>query len=230
MILPQLIPATLIRRYKRFLADVRFEDDSETTVHCPNSGSMLGCDQPGSPVLVSDHPDANRRYRYTWELIKVGATWVGINTMVPNRLVGEAIAAGEIPQLTGYTAMRREAAYGVSSRIDWLLTGPAHRCYVEVKNVTLVQDGVARFPDAVTARGRKHLLELTSMVKAGQRAVQFFVVQRMDAQRFEPAADIDPQYAAALTLAHANGVEVLVYQAEVTPQAINLVRKLPWPH
>lgn len=223
-----LLPATLIRRYQRFLADVHLADGSIVTVHCPNSGSMAGCAVPGSPVLLSVSDNPKRRLAHTWELVQVGGSWVGINTARPNRLVHEALLAGQVPELAGYASIRPEVAYGrEGSRIDLLLEGPAGRCYVEVKNVTLRDGELARFPDAVTSRGQKHLRELMGVVAEGERGVVFFLVQRGDVTAMAPADAIDPAYGRLLREAVAAGVEALVYQAEVTPAGISLGKRLP---
>lgn len=227
MILPPLIPGRLIKRYKRFLADIELEDGSVVTAHCPNSGSMLSCNLPGSPVRLSLSPNPNRKLAYTWELLQVNGFWVGLNTMLPNRLAEEAIQDGTIVELQGYPKLRREVAYGSErSRIDILLEGDARRCYVEVKNVTLVEDGMALFPDAVTTRGQKHLRELMEMVRNGDRGVLLFTVQRGDGNAVAPADRIDPEYGKLLREAVANGVEALAYRAEVQPEQIRLTERL----
>lgn len=223
-----LIPGTLIQRYKRFLADVRLADGTVVTAHCANSGSMLGCQEPGSPVMLSHKPDPKRKLPYSWELVQVGATWVGINTSLPNRLVAEAIAGGRLPELSGYATLKPEQKYGVNSRIDILLSDPDRgRCYVEVKNVTLAEGDVALFPDSVTERGAKHLRELSQMVREGHRAVMVYLVQREDCRRFRPAERIDPTYARELEAALAAGVEALCYTCTVTPEGIELQERLP---
>lgn len=227
MLLPQLIPGLLIRRYKRFLADAELSDGSLVTVHCPNSGSMAGCATPGSHVLLSRSPNQARKYCYTWELVEVKGHWVGINTTRPNRLVSEAIEAGVVTELQGYDQIRQEVAYGSNSRIDLLLTGEKGLCYVELKNVTLVEGPVARFPDAVTTRGQKHLRELMQVVAAGHRGVTLFLVQRQDAVSMSPADAIDPTYGQLLRRAAESGVELLAYQALVTPTEIRVTNPLP---
>jgi len=227
MKLPQpLFEATLIHRYKRFLADVRLPDGETITVHCPNSGSMKGCAEPGSSVLLSRSTNLKRKLPFTLELIRINSQWIGINTMRPNHLVREAISQGTIPELSGYEDIRSEVKYGNNSRIDLLLSGPAGSCYVEVKNVTLLCGEEAQFPDAVTTRGQKHLRELMQVVQTGGRGVIFFVVQRADAQTFGPADSIDPNYGELLRLAMQNGVEALAYQAHVGPEEIYLTRRL----
>ncbi len=227
MYLPSpLYAGTLLRRYQRFLADVELADGQFVTAHCPNSGSMKGCAEPGSPVLLSVSDNPKRKLPYTWELVQVNGLWVGINTGLPNRLVSEAISRGTVGDLADYTNIRPEVRYGKNSRIDLLLTGPAGLCYVEVKNVTLVEGNRALFPDAVTVRGQKHLRELMQVVREGNRGVIFFVVQRGDACVVAPADRIDPEYGKLLRLAVQNGVEAIAYRAHVEPGEIYLTRRL----
>jgi len=225
-----LVPARLIRRYKRFLADVEFEGGGVETVHCPNPGAMLGVAPEGARVWLSDHAGKGRKLRYTWELAEIDGGLVGINTHHPNRIAEEAVARRAIPELAGYETVRREVRYGDKSRIDLLLEGGRRGapCYVEVKNVHLLREpGLAEFPDCVTARGAKHLLELAAMVREGARAVMLYVVQRGDCRRFAPAADLDPAYAAGLAAAVEAGVETLCYDCEITTGEIVLRRPLP---
>ncbi|TVR98473.1 MAG: DNA/RNA nuclease SfsA [Rhodospirillales bacterium] len=229
---PPLIPGTLIRRYQRFLADVALEGSQDVvTAHCPNSGSMLSVSAPGSPVWLSPADAPGRRLRYTWELVGVNGTLVGINTGRPNRIAAAAIAAGRIPELAGYPMIRREVRVGRNSRIDLMLEAPDRPpCYVEVKNVTLRrgQDGApVEFPDAVTARGAKHLQELASLAGTGARAVMLYLAQRDDADAFAIAADIDPEYQAGLDAAMAAGVEALCYRCRITTSDIALADRLP---
>lgn len=224
----KLIPGTLIRRYKRFLADVELENGEKITAHCPNSGSMMGCDSPGSHVLLSQHDGKKRKYVHTWEMVIVNSVWVGINTLVPNRLIAEAIISGEIPELSGYPQLKREIRVGTQSRLDLLLSDDENLCYVEIKNVTLVENSKALFPDAVTTRGRRHLLELLQLKQAGHRAVIFFLIQRMDGEVFAPADNIDPEYGKTLREVFSAGVEILPYRAHVTPTEITIDRKLPF--
>jgi sugar fermentation stimulation protein A len=222
-----LYPGRLLRRYQRFLADVLLDSGETVTTHCPNSGSMKGCAVPGSRVFLSRSSNPKRKLAYTWELVEADGVWAGINTGLPNKIVHEAIAGGEIPELAGYDTIRPEVPYGTGSRIDLLLTGSRPPCYVEVKNVTLVEGGAARFPDAVTTRGQKHLRELMEVVRQGERGVIFFLVQRPDALSVAPADDIDPEYGRLLRLATAHGVEALAYRAEVTPHQVHLSCRLP---
>jgi len=225
--LPQLVPGTLVRRYKRFLADILLENGAAVTVHCPNSGSMKGCATPGSRVFISRSTNPGRKYPFTWELVESDGFWAGINTALPNRLAREAIENGTVVELQGYDSIRPEVPYGEHSRIDLLLESPLQRCFVEVKNVTLVENDRALFPDAVTIRGQKHLNELMRVVREGDRGVIFFTVQRGDGLSVSPADAIDPEYGRLLRLAVANGVEALAYRASVTPDEIRLTERLP---
>ena len=226
-----LVGATLVRRYKRFLADVTLDDGTSITVHCPNTGSMLGCDAPGSRVWLSHSRNPKRKYAYTWELVEVdGGTLVGINTGRSNALVREAIESGVIGELGGYRDIRAEVSYGnEGSRADFLLSGGGRDCYVEVKNVTAaVSDGIALFPDAVSTRGTRHLRELMAAVtESGERAVLLYCVQRADVGEVRPADDIDPEYGRTLREALAAGVEALAYRAEMDPAAVALAEPLP---
>ena len=222
MIYPaSLIPGRLVKRYKRFLADITLEDGTENTAHCANTGSMLGVCEPGSEVWVSPANNPKRKLQFTWELVRAGDGLVGINTGLANRIAEEAIAAGAIRELDGYGDIRREVKYGKNSRIDLLLSGDRKpKCYVEVKSVTLKREAIAEFPDAVTVRGAKHLAELADQVRAGHRAVMLYVMQRDDADVFAIAADIDPAYGAALHAAMDAGVEALCYRCRVDPNEI----------
>ncbi len=228
MILPDpLIPGRLIKRYKRFMADVELDDGRVVTAHCANSGSMMAVKESGAEVWLSPARNPERKLRYTWELIRVGNTLVGINTALPNKLVEEAITDGTISELGGYPSLRREVKYGKNSRIDLLLEGNGlPTCYVEVKSVTLRRNsgkkGLAEFPDAVTSRGTKHLRELIEMAAAGARAVMVYLVQREDCGGFSIAADIDPEYAETLTEAMAKGVEALCYGCVLSPEDIRV--------
>jgi len=230
--------ARLVRRYKRFLADVETADGRRLTVHCPNPGAMTGCDAPGSAVRCSTSDDLRRRLRHTLEMIRVGRTWVGLHTARANTLAARALESGALPGLAGYRRIEREVRPGgaggpgagpaaPASRLDFRLSGGRRRpAWVEVKSVTLAEGRVARFPDAVTARGRRHMEELASLREAGDRAVVLFVVQRADCERVEPAEEIDPAYAEALRDAARRGVEVLAVRARVTPRALQLDGRL----
>ncbi len=220
----------LLRRYKRFLADVELADGRRLTAHTPNTGSLRGCAEPGMRVWLRDTGDPKRKYRYSWELVEVRpGVVVGIHTGLSNRLVREAIETGRVPALAGYDTLRGEVPYGRErSRIDLLLEGPGRpACYVEVKNVTLVEAGVAAFPDAISTRGQKHLRELTEMVRQGRRAVIFFCIQRGDAVEMRPADAIDPAYGRALREALAAGVEAVAMTAAVSPARLELQSEVP---
>ena len=222
-----LIEAVLLRRYKRFLADVRLANDDVVTAHTANTGSMLGCAEPGSRVWLSRSDNPARKYALSWEIVETApGVLVGINTALPNRLVQEAIENGVLRELQGYDHIRAEVLFGKErSRVDLLLEreADAARCYVEVKNVTAsVQPGIALFPDAVSARGSKHLRELMDVVASGQRAVLCFCVQRGDVSEVRPADSIDPLYGATLRQAIHAGVEVIAWRADVSPAGIEL--------
>ncbi|MAN78827.1 MAG: DNA/RNA nuclease SfsA [Magnetovibrio sp.] len=226
-----LVKGTLVKRYKRFMADVTLEDGTVVTAHCANSGSMLSVNEPAAEVWISPAANPDRKLKWTWELIRIGKTLVGINTALPNAIVAEAIEAGKVAELTGYETLRREVKYGQNSRIDILLEDPKKGlCYVEIKNVTMrrdLADGPLEFPDGVTSRGAKHLVELADMVAQGHRAVMLYLVQREDGNRFEVAGDIDPAYADGLEEARMKGVEVLCYRCKVTPKDISLSSPVP---
>jgi sugar fermentation stimulation protein A len=223
----RLIRGTLVQRYQRFLADVRLPSGEIVTAHCTNTGSMMGCKEPGSVVYISRSDKKGRRLIYTWEIIEVGRTWVGINTMLPNRLVAEAIASGTIPELQGYDNVRREVVTRQGTRLDLRLEGSNGSCFVEVKNVTLAVDGAAGFPDAVSERGTKHLKELMWLRRKGHRGAVVFVIQRTDCRIFRPADEIDSEYGRWLRRAIKAGIEALPYVAYVTPKEIVLTERLP---
>ena len=226
---PPLIPGILIKRYKRFLTDVKLKDGKIVTAHCPNTGSMKGCCDPGRPVYLSSHDNPKRKLKHTWELIEMPTSLVGVNTLVPNRLVFESTKAGIIPELSGYEKVEREVKISARSRIDLVLTAVGRkRCYVEIKNCTLVDKGVALFPDAVTTRGLKHITELQTLLSSGYRCVMFYFIQRMDAEIFKPADHIDSQYGKGLRRAVKKGLEVLAYDVSIDLSGIKLNRKIPF--
>lgn len=228
-----LIPATLIRRYKRFLADVTLLSGEEITVHVANPGSMIGLAAPGSRVWLSKSANLKRKLPYGWELVEVdfgtGVELVGINTGHPNSLVAEALRGNVIGDLAGYAPARREVKYGTNSRIDFLLSAPERPpCYLEIKNVHLMrQPGLAEFPDCVTARGAKHLEELGEIVRAGARAVMLFVIQIGSAQRFALARDIDRAYGEAFDRARELGVEALAWTCAISRGGIEIANEVP---
>ncbi len=228
-----LVPAVLIRRYKRFLADVEMADGSEITVHVANPGAMLGLQQTGARVWLSKSASPTRKLPYSWELVEAdfgaGAELVGVNTAHPNAIVAEALANDAIPELTGYTTIRREVKYGQNSRIDFLLEHPQRpSCYLEVKNVHMMrQSGIAEFPDSVTARGAKHLDELATVLRAGFRSVMLFVIQMGSAHCFALARDIDPGYGRAFDRARSAGVETLAYACRLDQNEIVLAGPVP---
>ncbi|MEO0817601.1 MAG: DNA/RNA nuclease SfsA [Pseudomonadota bacterium] len=230
MRLPSLIPATLHRRYNRFLADVTLtETGEEITVHCPNPGSMMGLKAPGSRVWLSTSDNPKRKLKHTLELVEADGGLVAINTNNPNKLAQEAIEAGKIPALTGFDTLRREVKYAERSRIDILLETGGEKTFVEVKNCHLMRrPGLAEFPDSVTSRGAKHLEDLAAMVRAGHRAVMLFIVQRSDCETFATAPDLDPTYHQGLITAAAAGVEVLIHDCHISESEITVRRALPW--
>lgn len=226
-----LLPAVLIRRYKRFLADARLEDGTEITAHCANPGSMMGLADPGSRIWLEPNDDPKKKLKYGWRLVDhENGHFTGVDTSVPNRALKTALMAHQLPELAAYPMVRSEVKYGENSRIDFLLTGnDLPDLYVEVKSVTLSRSpGLAEFPDSVTARGTKHLGELHQMVTAGHRAMMLYLVQRTDAQTVTLARDIDPTYAAAFDVAQAAGVEVLAYDCQISPEAIDIGAPLPF--
>ena len=224
-----LIAARLIRRYKRFLADVRLPDGTEAMAHCPNPGSMMGMADEGIKIWLEPNDDPRKKLKYGWRLIEQDdGHFVGVDTGVPNRVVGLALLAHQIAGLLPYDGVRPEVKYADKSRIDFLLSG-AVDTYVEVKSVTLSRTaGLAEFPDSVTARGAKHLEALTQMVAQGHRAVMFYMVQRTDCAALSLAADIDPAYAAAFARATKAGVQVLAYDCAIDPKGVTLRRPMPF--
>ena len=222
-----VVVGTFIKRYKRFLTDVELEDGSVLTAHCPNTGSMKGCLEAGARVALRDSEDPKRKLSHTFQTIEVGGTWVNVDTGLPNALAFEAVQAGKIEPLLGYANAKREVKYGKNSRIDLLLEDPElGRAYVEVKNTTLAEGELARFPDAVTSRGLKHLNELADVVAAGDRGVMLYCVSRADVKAFSPADDIDPAYSKRLREVAEAGVELLAYSTMVTPTSFELGERL----
>lgn len=227
----ELIPATLIRRYKRFLADCMLEDGREVVAHVANPGSMLGLAEPGTRIWLEPNDDPKKKLKWAWRLVAhPDGGFTGVDTGVPNRVLKAALMAGQVAGLDGYDLVRPEVRYGTNSRIDFLLSANGRRdCYVEVKSVTLQRTpGVLEFPDSVTARGTKHLSELSAMVEEGHRAVMLYVVQRSNARCVRLAADIDPAYAAACDAARRSGVEIMALGCTLSPQGITLASALPF--
>ncbi len=222
-----LVPARLIRRYKRFLADCTLDDGREVTAHCANPGSMMGLAEPGTKIWLEPNDDPKKKLKYGWRLVDhENGHFTGVDTSVPNKALRAVLERREIPELAAYDTVRPEVKYGENSRIDFLLSGPGlPDAYVEVKSVTLSrQQGLAEFPDSVTARGTKHLGELAAMTEQGHRAIMLYLVHRTDCDRFALAGDIDPTYAAAFEAAQAQGVERLVYQTRISPEGVDVVR------
>jgi len=227
-----LVPGRLIRRYKRFLADIRLQDGQEVVAHCANSGAMTSCIEAGAPVMVSALPPSpSRKLLYAWQMIEIGGTWVGVNTALPNAAAAAFVAQGQVPELTGYGRVRREVRYGenLRSRIDLLLEDHPilGHCHVEIKSTTLRIGDHGAFPDSVTVRGQKHLRELTHLAQNGHRAVMFYFLGRSDCARFRPADEIDPAYGALLRTAVAAGVEILAYRMAFAPVGIRLLGPAP---
>ncbi len=224
-----LVRATLVRRYKRFLADVTLEDGTEVTAHCANPGAMTGLADPGTTVWLEPSDNPKRKLQWSWKLAELpGGHFANVDTGMANRLVAEALAEDRIPALQGHDSVRPEVRYGEASRVDFLLSGPAGDTYVEVKSVTLRRNGtLAEFPDTVTARGARHLGELAKVAQAGHRAVLLYLTQRTDCTEVALAADIDPGYATAASAARAAGVEVLAHATDITLRAMQLAHGLP---
>lgn len=226
---PDLQPARLIKRYKRFLADVVTPQGEELTIHCANTGAMTGCATPGDTVWYSTSTSLTRKYPHSWELTETQqGDWICVNTLRANGLVREALNTGQIAELSGYDTLLPEIKYGAeNSRIDFLLQASDRRnCYIEVKSVTLLQQGKGYFPDAVTVRGQKHLRELSQIAQSGQRAVLFFAVLHSGIEDVAPARHIDARYAELLSQARQNGVEVLCYKAQLSPEGMVLRKAL----
>lgn len=222
-----LITGTLIKRYKRFLADIRLDNGELITAHVPNTGSMLSTKAPGSAVAVSYNPSPKRKLQWTLELVKSDDAWVGVNTFLSNRMVEEAILEKKIDELAEYDSLKREVKYGENSRVDFLLQNGDQRCYVEVKNVTYKEKNGAFFPDAVTKRGAKHLVELMNVVSAGDNAVIFFLVNRNDCSFMSPASQIDKIYANTLIDAVNSGVVALAYRFVQQLSGYRIDKKIP---
>jgi sugar fermentation stimulation protein A len=223
----ELQPGILIKRHKRFLADIELADKKRLTIHCPNTGSMLGCSEPGSPVMISRSDNPARKYPHTLEMVKAGSVWVGVNTSLTNKLVREALEKRKVKEFGRQDSIVKEIKTSAHTRLDFVMEREGARIYMEVKNCSLAENRVAMFPDAVTARGTKHLHELAALKEQGHKAAVFFCVQRSDADCFMPAHHIDPVYAKTLANVMSKGVMILAYQADVSPREIKITRKLP---
>lgn len=221
-----LVNGTLLRRYKRFLADVKLDNDEVVVAHCTNSGTMKSCIEEGADVYLSPVNDPKRKTRFTWEMIQINGNWVGVNTSNPNRLAFEAVSNGQIVGLDMYNVVKREVTWE-DSRFDLMAQSDAETCFIEVKNVTLKEGDWALFPDAVTTRGKKHLETLVRAKLAGFRACMLYIVQRADVIRFAPADSIDPEYGKTLRWARENGVEIFVVRAIVSPHKIEIGEFIP---
>ena len=222
----KLVHGRLLKRYKRFLADVELDDGTKVTAHCTNSGTMKSCLEEGAEVFLSPVNDPKRKTKFTWEMIKINNSWVGINTGNPNKLAFDAVNEGIIPSLTGFTNVKREVKFE-DSRFDVFAENNQEKVFIEVKNVSLKEGKFALFHDAVTTRGQKHLKTLMEVKTKGMRAVMLYIIQRMDVEIFAPAKNIDPDYARLMQKAHQSGVEIIPFQAEVSPSEIKLVKILP---
>lgn len=223
----KLIPGKLIRRYRRFLADIQLQDGSIVVAHCTNSGSMKSCIEENALVYLSLAKDPKRKTRFTWEMIQINDSWIGVNTSIPNQLVYEAVRDQEITQLQGYSFVKREVKFE-DSRFDVYAENKTERCFIEVKNVSMKVGNAVLFPDAITTRGQKHLETLIRVKEQGIRAVMVYVIQRMDIEVFGPAKDVDPKYAETLNRAINAGVEVIAIQAIVSPIGIQLGPQIPF--
>lgn len=222
-----LYEGKILKRYKRFLADIQLKNGETITAHTPNTGSMKTCWEPGWKVMVSHHDNPKRKLKYGLELTHNGKTWIGVNTNLPNRLAYEAISKGVIQELSNYDNIRSEIKVG-KSRIDLLLSKEDELCYVEIKNVTLIgENNAALFPDSISERGQKHLEELISLKKQGHRAVMLYIVQRQDVDHFRPAWNIDKKYSELVLKAQESGVEILAYQCQIDPEEVIVSKKLP---
>jgi sugar fermentation stimulation protein A len=226
--IPPLKTAILLKRYKRFLADIKLDDGQLATAHCPNTGAMLTCSAPGSRVGLSSSDNPRRKYNCTLEMIHESGEWIGVNTARANALVIEAIKNGTVTELRGHTRIQKEVRTSSHCRLDLVVYHEESPTFVEVKSCTYVENKVAMFPDAVTERGVKHLRELSGLVRQGYRAAVFFLIQRSDAAFFRPAASIDPLYAKTLKEVHEEGVAILAYRADVSPEGIVINQPLPY--
>ena len=226
---PELTRGRLIKRYKRFLADVMLDSGKTVTAHCPNTGAMTACSAPGRPVYLSYHDNPKRKLKYTWELIDMPDSLVGVNTLIPNRLVYHSIQTGQLSRFREYTDIRAEVKIDGGHRLDLMVSKDGRDpCYIEIKNCSLVENRMAAFPDAVTARGLSHLKALQQLTANGFHTVMFFLVNRMDADIFKPADHIDPAYGRELRKAYHNGIEIMVWDVAINLKEIRLRRPVPF--
>lgn len=222
-----LVHGRLIKRYKRFLADIELDNGEIITAHCTNSGSMKSCIEEGAEVYLSETDNPKRKTCFTWEMIRINNSWVGINTLIPNKLSVKAIQNNEIEKLKGYAIVKPEVKF-LDSRFDIYIENEVEKGFVEVKNVSLKDGEYARFPDSVSARGKKHLETLIKVKENGYRAVMLYIIQRTDVSIFAPADDIDPEYGKALRKAYKAGVEIISYQVKVNPERVELLKEIPF--
>lgn len=224
---PKLVPGKLIRRYKRFLADIELQSGEVVLAHCTNSGSMKSCLEDGAPVFLTPVNDPKRKTKFTWEMIFINQGWIGINTNVPNKIAYEAVKNGSIEKLKGYSTVKTEVTFE-DSRFDIYAVNDTEKCFIEVKNVSMKVNEYARFPDSVTSRGKKHLLTLIKAKSQGYRAVMLYIIQRTDIDIFGPAWDIDKDYSKTLVEAHKRGVEIIAIIASVNPKSIEIQKEIPY--
>lgn len=223
----KLLGGTLVKRYRRFLVDVQLDNGSIVTAHCPNSGTIVGCCEPGRPVLLSQNNDPHRRNAYTFEMINMNGTWVGVNVFVPRKVVAESLRAHRIPSLIGFDDLTLDAEYGLGNTVDILMLGVEYNLFMNVYHVAWVENRVAKFPETANARARKGMQNLLDIAEQGHRAVAFFLVQRGDCDRFAPAVDVDPEFGNIFKKAQLKGVEIMAYRADVSPKGIQLGVPLP---
>jgi sugar fermentation stimulation protein A len=223
----KLLGGKLVKRYRRFLVDVQLDSGTVVTAHCPNSGTMVGCCEPGRPVLLSESKDPHRRNAYTWEMINMNGTWVGVNVSVPRKVVAESLRHKRIPPFAGFTDLTLDAEYGHRKTVDILMQGPEHNLFMNVYHVAWAENGVAKFPETPNARARKGLADLTEIAEQGHRAVALFFVQRGDCRVLAPAVDVDPEFGNIVRTAQRQGVELMAYRADVSPDGIFLGVPIP---
>jgi sugar fermentation stimulation protein A len=223
-----LIKGTLVKKYRRFIVDVKLDDGSVVTAHCPTMGPMNGVSEPGHAVLLSDSGLETRRNRLTWELINVDGTWVGVNSAIPQKVLVEAVQEQRIPSLKGFGEIQADVTYGLGNKIDVMLLGMEHNCFIDTFSVSWVEKDTALFPDSPSPRMTKSIRQLKEIAEQGHRAVGFFLVQRGDCSVFKPARQVDKEFHNAMIAAQQAGVEIMVYQAHITPEGITLGTPLPF--